>query len=64
MLGFLYSLGQVVCLPGLARGAILAITASQTFIALRQARFEHHLQTRHARPHPTREDPHVSSLRP
>jgi hypothetical protein len=62
MLDFLYSLGQVLCLLGLACGAILAINTSETFTALRQVRFEHRVRTRHARRHPTGEDRRVSRL--
>jgi hypothetical protein len=62
MLDFLYSLGQVLCLLGLACGAIFAISTSETLIALGQARFEHRVRTRRARRHPTGEDPHLSRL--
>jgi hypothetical protein len=63
MLDFLYSLGQVLCLFGLAYGAILAMNSSETFIALGKSRFEHRRRKRGgARPHADGADPHVSSL--
>jgi uncharacterized membrane protein (UPF0136 family) len=62
MVDFLYSLAQVLCVLGLAWGAILAISTSETLIALGQARFEHRVRTRRARRHPTGEDPHLSRL--
>jgi hypothetical protein len=62
MLDILYSLGQVLCLLGLGWGAMLAISTSETFIVLDQARFERRLRTRRARCYPTSEDPHVGRL--
>lgn len=62
MLDFPYSLGQVLSLIGLACGAILAISTSETFIALGRTRFEHRLRTRRARRQPAAENPHLSSL--
>jgi hypothetical protein len=60
MLDFLYALGQVLCLLGIAWGAILAITTSKTFIALDQARCERRRRTRRARRLPTDEDAQLS----
>jgi hypothetical protein len=61
MLDFLYSLGQVLCLLGLAYGAILAPSTSETLNALRNARFEHRLRRRQARRHATAETLDISS---
>jgi hypothetical protein len=44
MLDFLYSLGQALCLLGLAYGALLAMGNSKTFTARREARNPHRRQ--------------------
>jgi hypothetical protein len=63
MLDLLYSLGQTLCLLGLAYGAILAINTSETFIALGQARFERRLRTRRERRLPVDDDPDIPMFR-
>ena len=62
MLDALYSVGQILCLLGLAWGALLAIGTLETFIALREARVGHRRRLGRARRDADMEDPHVSSL--
>ncbi len=58
MLDFLYSLGQALCLLGLAYGALLAMGNSKTFTARREARNAHRRQKDRSKRDADGQDPH------
>lgn len=62
MLDFLYFLGQVLSLVGLAYGAYLAIGHSKACLADGQARFERRRVRRRAQREADEQDAHVTEL--
>jgi hypothetical protein len=62
MLDYLYAVGQILCLLGLAWGARLALGSSELIAALREAGIARRGLRRRRQRGADVEDPHVSGL--